>query len=288
MPTPSTFAADGLPRHARHVLQRISRLELVVAAVAAVVLAGLVAVEPDILRAPFASGRAIAFTVGGTLAAAVVLVAMLGLRVAPLIRLVVLGVPFVVVNVWLLSPYFVDSTVDDTFSVSIADAASPATSSAGASSPAASSSAASSAATSPPAAPGAAPTSTAPAASGSAGSSAPAAAGPVLLGAGQFVGLAGHDGTGDAGVFRLPEGGHVLRLENFDIDNGPDLRLYLVPGADRRDVGEGAVDLGKLRGNVGDQTYELRTGLDLVGPWTVLVWCEAFSVEFVGATVTLA
>ena len=54
--------------------------------------------------------------------------------------------------------------------------------------------------------------------------------GPVLLGAGQFVGLAGHSGTGDAGIFRNPDGSLVLRFENFDIENGPDLEVYLVPG----------------------------------------------------------
>ena len=78
----------------------------------------------------------------------------------------------------------------------------------------------------------------------------------------------------------------MLRFERFDIQNGPDLRVYLVPGADRRTL-DGGVYLGKLRGNVGDQNYTLPPGLDLTGPWTALVWCEAFSVEFVAATMRL-
>jgi hypothetical protein len=81
----------------------------------------------------------------------------------------------------------------------------------------------------------------------------------------------------------------VLRFEQFDIQNGPDLRVYLVPGVDQTALAEGNIYLGRLRGNVGDQTYELPAGTTLSpGPWTALVWCEAFSVEFVGATMQLA
>lgn len=53
--------------------------------------------------------------------------------------------------------------------------------------------------------------------------------GPVLLSAGSFVGLAGHSGTGDAGIFQNPDGSYVLRFEAFDIEDGPDLAVYVVP-----------------------------------------------------------
>ena len=116
----------------------------------------------------------------------------------------------------------------------------------------------------------------------------PPPSGPVLLGAGQFVGLAGHDGTGDAGLFENPDGSLVLRFENFDIENGPDLEVYLVPGADQVSLPDGSIHLGALKGNIGDQNYELPPGTELPpGSYTALVWCEAFSVEFVGATVTI-
>ncbi|MFA9564148.1 MAG: DM13 domain-containing protein, partial [Acidimicrobiales bacterium] len=114
----------------------------------------------------------------------------------------------------------------------------------------------------------------------------PPPSGPVLLGAGQFVGLAGHSGTGDAGIFQNPDGSLVLRFENFDIENGPDLEVYLVPGPDQTSLTEGSIHLGALKGNIGDQNYELPPGTDLApGAYTALVWCEAFSVEFVGATI---
>ncbi|MEM9036569.1 MAG: DM13 domain-containing protein [Actinomycetota bacterium] len=110
---------------------------------------------------------------------------------------------------------------------------------------------------------------------------------PELLGAGTFVGLTGHTGIGDAGIFENPDGTLVLRFENFETDNGPDLDVYLVPGADQTDLVEGSINLGTLKGNIGDQTYELPPGTELSGPYTVLVWCTAFSVEFTGATIQL-
>ena len=79
------------------------------------------------------------------------------------------------------------------------------------------------------------------------------------------------------------DGSLVLRFEDFDIQNGPDLQVYLVPGADQTSLAAGSIHLGALAGNVGDQNYELPDGTDLAaGPYTALVWCDAFSVEFVG------
>ena len=64
--------------------------------------------------------------------------------------------------------------------------------------------------------------------------------------------------------------------------------MYLVPGADQTSLPDGSISLGELEGNIGDQNYELPPGTDLgSGAWTALVWCEAFSVEFVGATIVV-
>ena len=260
--------ADSAPTAGAGLLHRVSRLEWGVATLAAVVLVGLTLAEPDVLGAPFENTRTVVFTFGGTAAAAAALVVMLWLRVHPAARVLVLGVPFVAVSWWLLSPFFIDDVVNDEFTTSIADADQ---------------------------APGSGPAATGPdaaapgTAAGSPGPTAPAApSGPTLLGSGRFVGLAGHDGTGDAGFFALEDGIRVLRLENFDIENGPDLRLYVVPGAGQTDPSDDSLYLGDLRGNVGDQTYNLPAAFSLAaGDWTVLVWCEAFSVEFVAATVTV-
>lgn len=239
-----------------------------VATVAAIVMAGLAVAEPAIVEAPFENINTVAFTVGGTVVAAVGFVTMLRYSVPPVARVLALGLPFVAVSWWLLSPFFVDNAVDDDFATSIAEA---------------------SAATSPTAPPSATHLTT-----GStdrrAVTAAPApASGPELLGAGKFEGLAGHEGTGDAGFFSYNDGRTVLRLENLDIQNGPDLRLYVVPGRGQTDPTDDSLYLGELRGNVGDQTYDVPADFPIdAGEWTVLVWCEAFKVEFVGATVTVA
>jgi hypothetical protein len=241
---------------------KTTRLEVGAAVVAALVLGVLVAIEPAILEAPFQSGRTVAFTVGGTLLAAAAFVALVAVRVPAGARVLLLGAPFVAVNVWLLSPYFVDEAVDDAFAVTIADAEPPA------SAPV--------------------PSTTAPSGDAPSTTTTVAPPEPRLLGSAPVIGLAGHEGTGTAAVFLLPDGSQVVRFEALDIENGPDLELYVVPGADQVSPA-GGIHLGPLRGNVGDQTYELPEGAALApGEWTVLVWCEAFSVEFVAATVAVA
>jgi Electron transfer DM13 len=250
---------------------RLTTPEWVVGGLVGALMLVLVALEPDILEAPVENARTILFTVGGTIAAAVVLAVMLRFDVHPVIRVLVLWVPFALVTWWLISPYFRDDVVDEGFSTSIASQLDDDEPPAGSDTTVA-----------PPD----------PAAPATAEPDVPAAeppAEPVLLGAGQFQGLAGHSGTGDAGIFRNPDGSHALRFENFDIENGPDLEVYLVPGADQTSLVTGSVHLGALKGNVGDQTYDLPPDTPIgPGAYTALVWCEAFSVEFVGATLTIS
>lgn len=249
----------------RRTRSGVTRLEWGAAALAAVVLGGLTIAEPDIVGAPFENARTLVLTCGGTAAAVVALVAMVRMRVHPVARILLLGAPFVAVSWWLISPFFVDDVANDDFVTSIADSKSSAEQVAG------------DAGDVEPA-PAQAPAVSTPPASGE----------PALLGAGQFVGLAGHDGSGDAGFFAVEGGSRVLRLENFDIQNGPDLRLYVVAGADQTEPGDESLYLGALRGNVGNQTYDLPDDFELApGEWTILVWCEAFGVEFVAATVTV-
>ncbi|MEO1056061.1 MAG: DM13 domain-containing protein [Actinomycetota bacterium] len=323
-PTPAgQNAGDGAPSASlvRTLISRITRFEYLVGALIAAVMLVLVVIEPNILEAPFENERTILFTVGGTALAALAFAAMLWLRVPALIRVVVLVVPFVIVNWWLISPYFIDDVVDEEFSTSISaqlatpdqvteapgapvtpePVSEPATETAPIESPAGEAPAADAAddpAVAEPAADEPAdaappaeqpPAAEAPAeAPAQAEEPAPAPTGPVLLGAGQFVGLAGHDGTGDAGIFQNPDGTLTLRFENFDIENGPDLEVYLVPGADQVSLPDGSIHLGALKGNIGDQNYELPPGTQLApGAYTALVWCEAFSVEFVGATIVV-
>ena len=114
------------------------------------------------------------------------------------------------------------------------------------------------------------------------GSSAPATPQNVVSARGAFSGRA-HAGSGTATVVKLAAGGTKLTLTDFATDNGPDLRVYLVKGPVN---GEGDVkdpiDLGRLKGNIGNQQYTVPDGTDLAG-YVVVIWCRAFSVNFAQA-----
>jgi hypothetical protein len=101
----------------------------------------------------------------------------------------------------------------------------------------------------------------------------------TLLGRGPFESLA-HDTTGVAQAIELRGRRRVLTLTDFETDNGPDLRVYLSSAEANQDSAGDFVDLGALKGNIGDQQYEIPPSADLGRLTKVVVWCRAFSVGF--------
>jgi len=109
---------------------------------------------------------------------------------------------------------------------------------------------------------------------------------PLILAQGEFYDIV-HEGEGQASIYQLADGVRVLRLEAFMVLNGPDLFVYLVPenpvpnaiGLDLPVF----YNLGALKGNVGDQNYELPADLDLSLYQSVVIWCRAFKVPFAAA-----
>jgi len=85
-----------------------------------------------------------------------------------------------------------------------------------------------------------------------------------------------HMVAGVAKIINLEDGRTFLRLESLKATNGPDLYVYLATGTDSSDI----VNLGRLKGNIGNQNYEIPTGTDLAKYNTVLIWCKAFSTLF--------
>jgi electron transfer DM13 len=85
-----------------------------------------------------------------------------------------------------------------------------------------------------------------------------------------------HKADGIAKIISLADGRTFLRLENLKTTNGPDLYVYLSVGKDTSDI----VNLGRLKGNIGNQNYEIPTGTDLSKYNIVLIWCKAFSTLF--------
>ena len=92
-----------------------------------------------------------------------------------------------------------------------------------------------------------------------------------------------HASRGTAAVVRLHDGHRVLTLTRFATSPGPDLRVRLVPGASADGGADGAIDLGALKGNRGDQQYALPPSTDLRRYTSVVIWCRAFSAAFASA-----
>ena len=95
---------------------------------------------------------------------------------------------------------------------------------------------------------------------------------------GNFVGAGDgfHNAEGVGKIIQLADGTDILRLENFKATNGPDLYVYLSTDKTNADI----VNLGRLKGNIGNQNYLIPAGTDITKYNTALIWCRAFSVIF--------
>ena len=87
--------------------------------------------------------------------------------------------------------------------------------------------------------------------------------------------------SGEARVIVLAHGGKRLTLTDLSVSNGPDLRVYLAAGKPKSD---GEVDdykdLGALKGNKGNQQYEIPDGVNVRKYSTLYIWCRSFTVSF--------
>ncbi|WP_405577967.1 DM13 domain-containing protein [Streptomyces sp. NBC_01092] len=114
----------------------------------------------------------------------------------------------------------------------------------------------------------------------------PPAPGPVTLAGGELISHE-HATSGTVKLVRLADGSHVVRLENLDTSNGPDLRVWLTDAPVKEGVGgwrvfdDGAyVSLGSLKGNKGSQNYVVPQDADLSRYSSVSIWCDRFDVSF--------
>ncbi|WP_413760310.1 DM13 domain-containing protein [Streptomyces sp. MMBL 11-3] len=114
----------------------------------------------------------------------------------------------------------------------------------------------------------------------------PSPAGPQTRASGELISHE-HATSGTVKLVRLADGSHVVRLEDLDTSNGPDLRVLLTdaPVKEGRagwhvfDDGE-HVSLGSLKGNKGSQNYALPDGVDPARYTSVSIWCDRFDVSF--------
>lgn len=109
---------------------------------------------------------------------------------------------------------------------------------------------------------------------------------PQVLSQGNFRGVA-HTTMGTATVYMLKDGKRVLRFTDFETSNGPDVQVYLVAAKDANDnetvTKAGFVNIGAIKGNKGDQNYEIPANLELNTYGAVTIWCRRFGVNFATA-----
>ncbi|QNP68348.1 DM13 domain-containing protein [Streptomyces roseirectus] len=118
-------------------------------------------------------------------------------------------------------------------------------------------------------------------------------AGPRTLAGGELISHE-HATSGTVKLVRLDDGSHVVRLENLDTSNGPDLRVWLTDAPVKEGragwhvFDDGAhISLGKLKGNKGSQNYTVPADADLSRYSSVSIWCDRFDVSF-GAAALVA
>lgn len=112
---------------------------------------------------------------------------------------------------------------------------------------------------------------------------------PVGLASGSFVSRNRYTVIGTATIYELGDGQRLLRLEDFESTNGPDLFVHLtVAGASDDDAALDAdfVDLGVLSGNIGNQNYVIPADVDLDRYTAVVIWCRRFTTSFGVADLT--
>ncbi len=112
---------------------------------------------------------------------------------------------------------------------------------------------------------------------------------PQTLESGTFHSVL-HPTQGTATIYRFADGGRVIRFTNFQTSS---LNQELAPAGHAADATDNAsvpragfIDLGSIKGNIGDQNYALAPEVDLSKYRTVSVWCKRFSVNFGAAPLT--
>src|SRR4029077_15688389 len=96
----------------------------------------------------------------------------------------------------------------------------------------------------------------------------------------------GRSALGRAATARGEDGKRIRRLTNFKTSNGPDVHVILIAAKDADDNANflksstERVELGRLKGNEGDQNYEIPSDTDLSKFRTVSIYCERFDANF--------
>ena len=99
-----------------------------------------------------------------------------------------------------------------------------------------------------------------------------------LMGADAF-----HTGSGQVLLVRAPDGSVILRFQDYEVRNGPDLFIYLTPDPGGDVFADGAIELSEIRATRGNVNYEVPADVDPSTFRAAVIWCKAFAVLFAHA-----
>ena len=89
-----------------------------------------------------------------------------------------------------------------------------------------------------------------------------------------------HTASGEVLLVRGPEGDLILRFQDYDVRNGPDLFIYLTPDPDGDVHVDGAIELSEIKATSGFVNYDVPTDADAESFRAAVIYCKAFSVTF--------
>ena len=104
-----------------------------------------------------------------------------------------------------------------------------------------------------------------------------------LISSGELTGTdAFHTGSGEVLLVSDPDGNLILRFQEYAVQNGPDLFVYLTPDPGGDVHADGAVDLGGIRATNGFVNYAVPADVDPGSFRAAVIYCRAFSVHLRG------
>ena len=105
-----------------------------------------------------------------------------------------------------------------------------------------------------------------------------------LIAMGELIGSDSfHTASGQVLLVRSPDGEVILRFQDFEVRNGPDLFIYLTPDPEGDVHVDGAINLSEIKATSGSVNYDVPMDVDPDVFRSAVVYCRAFSVIFATA-----